>query len=261
MPPPTIPNGWATQTPELSASMKTAPMKLSARFWVYNQVQVLAGRKIIMKPTLRRNGYTLIELAVGLIIVCALVIVLYPLYQRDQLNKQRTSCQSNLKQLGLALLQYQQDANGKLPPFASNPVTSSVPPFARPYGWADAAYPYHKSLALLRCPLTQTPRSVDATKNGFTDYWFNTNLSALSDREISQPASTILLGEGNDGRDRTDARYHRNVLTQNWLSDPQSPASRHFGTSNCLFADGHVKSYRPQIFETEDWFSLPRPYK
>ena len=204
-----------------------------------------------------KRGYTIVELLVVLMVVGIIAAVLWPVTGR-RLEPGRPPCQSNLKQLGLAMIQYAQDNGERFPPLAIHAVASSTDSFSKqPYGWADAIQIYARNLDVLQCPSEKvTVPSEDATQSGYTDYWFNTNLNALPCREIQDTAWTFLLGEGNDGRDGADARYNRNVLPQRWLDDANSPAQRHLGTGSYLFADGHVKAFTPVQVQKSQYFAV-----
>ena len=132
-----------------------------------------------MKPNLRRNAYTLLEIAVVLGILAILAAVLFPIWARNQENRRNAECLSHLKQISLAMLQYSQDHAERFPLVASNEVPSSLPPFAKPFGWADTIAPYLRSTMLLQCPSDNHSISADATRDGFTDYWYNSNLNAV----------------------------------------------------------------------------------
>ena len=209
-----------------------------------------------MKRNGRRNGYTLLELLVVLVVLTFLAAVVLPTFQNARLASERASCLRNTKQIGDAMRQYAADYNQYLPPLAINDVASSVPPFSRPYGWADALQHYLGNTAILHCPSAASRVSSDGTQNGFTDYWMNSAGDALNLKLLAAPALTILSGEGNDGNQRTDARYNLRVLPTDWrdyIVDVDNPSRRHYGLANYLFADGHVKMLRPEQVADFHW--------
>jgi prepilin-type processing-associated H-X9-DG protein len=207
---------------------------------------------------MRRRKPTLLECVMILVPVALLAILLWP---RSHTKRQgrvatprpgflatlfgqgsphRSSCQSNLKQVGLGVLQYMQDYDESYPPVDFPNGTGSS---RNPYGWADAIQPYIKSTRVYHCPTEGFEPSNHATKADYTDYWYNSRLSKV--RAASLPDyfyMTIMAGDGNDGTDMTNARYNRSNLPSVWLNNDKSPARRHLDTANYLFADGHVKA-------------------
>jgi len=116
-----------------------------------------------------RKAFTLIELLVVIAIIAILAAILFPVFARARENARRASCQSNLKQIGLGIMQYTQDYDEKLPMVRwsyADSVASGTPRHAHmggytsgggngdPWvtGWPDLIQPYTKSSQVLYCP-------------------------------------------------------------------------------------------------------------
>src|SRR5262245_3541490 len=87
---------------------------------VVSQSMARRTPRIAAAPPLRRRrsvdcGFTLVELLVVIAIIGALVALLLPAIQAAREASRRSSCQSNLKQFGLAMLNYE-SALKSLPP-------------------------------------------------------------------------------------------------------------------------------------------------
>ncbi len=63
----------------------------------------------------KAKGFTLIELLVVIAIIAILAAILFPVFARAKAKAQQTSCLSNVKQLGLAILMYASDYSGHAP--------------------------------------------------------------------------------------------------------------------------------------------------
>src|SRR5688500_12861258 len=94
---------------------------------------------------IRRNsvkrGFTLIELLVVIAIIALLAAILFPVFARARENARKSSCQNNLKQIGLGIKQYVQDYD-EMYPMRGNAIGN----------WQQQIFPYIKTTQLFACP-------------------------------------------------------------------------------------------------------------
>ena len=107
----------------------------------------------VSKRNIAKRGFTLIELLVVIAIIAILAAILFPVFARARENARRASCQSNLKQIGLGMVQYSQDYDEVLVAYGygSTPYTTADPANGI-YHWMDAINPYVKSEQIFDCP-------------------------------------------------------------------------------------------------------------
>lgn len=215
-----------------------------------------------VSPTAHK-GFTLIELLVVIAIIAILAAILFPVFGRARENARRTSCLSNMKQIGIANMMYTQDYDGVYVPDYS--VVNGITQL-----WPHLLMPYTKSSQVFSCPsseLVWTPIDADhdyrvkyllkdAKISYGMNYWINPRrFSDSSEAGIPRSADTIQIIEtGNSGTEGwylsfspaysyaypNDATYGAGTDPVNG-ERPGRVARRHFEGANMSFADGHAK--------------------
>ena len=198
------------------------------------------------------KAFTLIELLVVIAIIAILAAILFPVFARARENARRSSCQSNLKQVGLGMMQYTQDYDESLPQGGyAGP----------PYVWTVFT-PYIKSDQIWRCPSAyarsgQTDAYVDHTyAMNFYLHSYDTTKGPKKIVSFSAPSQTVSFADATP--DTTNGEYDLLWPPRNWGNGCNVPAlystasggpvgcldDRHLETVNVLWLDGHVKAQK-----------------
>ena len=110
--------------------------------------------------TPRETGFTLIELLVVIAIIAILAAILFPVFAQAREKARQTSCLSNVKQIGLGQMMYQQDFDETVPfnRECNNPGPVPYPCIAGRsiLGWVDLVEPYVKNHQIFKCPSDPT---------------------------------------------------------------------------------------------------------
>lgn len=204
----------------------------------------------------RKAGFTLVELLVVVGMIALLVAILFPVFARARENARRTSCASNHRQLTLAFLQYTHDYDEYFPLASMNPGGQNQIGGWVFYSVYDSAgfkskfdvtkgsiFPYVKDSQIYICPSDavgqQSGNSISVSHcmmGAGPPYKPSRNLAFFEN-----PAEMMLLAEhGISFGASTDDGY--GFFGSGTLLDI---ASRHLGTGNVAFLDGHVKALRP----------------
>lgn len=209
------------------------------------------------------GGFTLIELLIVISIIALLAAILFPVFARARENARRSSCQNNLKQIGIGILQYAQDYDERYPISANDYIVDYAiyPAAARDsnyqgISWALGIYSYVNNWNIFRCPSTpdgalpnhwppQNNSNMSYAANGVIIRSTSWNLQAkpsLNIASIPNTSGIIMVGETattagaliHRPRPDTTVNTYRGGMEANFNTI-------HFEGGNLLFCDGHVK--------------------
>ena len=222
--------------------------------------------------SIRRRGFTLLELLAVIATIAILAALLLPVLSRAKIKAQRTACLSNLHQLGVAwVLYYTENAD----------LLAESYPIHNQYAWvegdmsltneaADAGllqegtlYHYAQNAAVYHCPADQStvlvngallPRvrsysmncfmggrdpglgAIPASADGYVLYF-------TKNSELQRPSEMwVLLDE--DERSINDGFFLTDPRAQAWLDFPPVSPYRHGYSYALNFADGHSEVWR-----------------
>ncbi|MCA0361836.1 MAG: prepilin-type N-terminal cleavage/methylation domain-containing protein [Armatimonadetes bacterium] len=214
-----------------------------------------------------RRAFTLIELLVVIAIIAILAAILFPVFSRAKAAALKTTCTSNLRQLGTVWMLYLSDHDDRMPDRRDLKLTSEGgfrpwtgwPPSDPRAGWLVELIAPYQAKSILTCPSTEALWKTEprVAQNGTTiwmwrfdqvtdpvaldNFWGKTPDQAVGDLQTAaNPFIGIPTGQA-DTELAVDPYFP--------ATNPTIPASLrgkavHFGGRNRLFLDGHVKFLR-----------------
>src|SRR5579862_862151 len=118
----------------------------------------------------RKRAFTLIELLVVIAIIAILAAILFPVFAQAREKARQTSCLSNAKQMGLAILMYVQDYDETYP--------RACPDDWWQLTWEFTTQPYIKNEQIFKCPSDSNQRqAVDQNGNPTDLSWAGPHIS------------------------------------------------------------------------------------
>lgn len=215
---------------------------------------------------MRRVGFTLIELLVVIAIIAILAAILFPVFAKAREKARQSSCQSNLKQIGLALMQYSQDYDERFPLAGNGTDDANIAVTVSGWrGWvSNTIAPYVKNTQLFACPSDSTNNynvSVTTIPSGDSRFYrvsYGFNYSALGNgttasatnvpgaggmmSALVRPAELCVMWDSqNRWSDGTNC-WSRDIAQA--IANNDTYGQRHNSQANFLFADGHAKTHK-----------------
>ncbi len=196
---------------------------------------------------MRRNSataFTLIELLVVIAIIAILAAILFPVFAKAREKARQSSCQSNLKQLGVACTQYTQDYDETVPWYVDANYNFTT------MAWYEITQPYVKNRQVLYCP--SKPKGTHATDYGANYPRVSTVGGRTTLAQIQYPADTCFVSEtegqnaaGYDGNALylcySPFTYAIGSVSWAYYNGLVWPGGRHNGGNNVAYVDGHAK--------------------
>jgi len=220
--------------------------------------------------TNQNKGFTLVELLVVISIIATLAAILFPVLAKAREQSKCTVCQSNMKQISLALSMYIQDYDGAFPvqPYDSGVPGSGVDNWKDPAAypnWARSLEPYIRNAHIPECPcsmknsICRSDCDMEVSSISYPLSIFGNGKVfkyGISESAIADSSRTLVFQCAGQTWNSCFLAPYYNPYTKKWASFVEADWSVHKGGSNVIFTDCHVKwkSYDalagdPSVFE------------
>jgi len=197
-----------------------------------------------------KRAFTLIELLVVIAIIAILAAMLLPSVAKAKQKAQTVQCNSNLRQVGVGLAMYSDDAEGRYPISGGVIAWNQTDVVTRAGSWMQQLIAQMTTTNIYHCPSDR--KWVFSYFNGARAAFIDTGTpAAVNTRKIMHPTAFVVSGDtawdlsvpaSPDDADKDD--YSQNCVGgfANGINFVEWRV--HSEGQNLLFADGHTKWYK-----------------
>ena len=197
-------------------------------------MKLVASRPSYQTTRRVRSGaqaFTLIELLVVIAIIAILASILFPAFAQAREKARSVSCLSNMKQMGLALIQYTGDYDEATPNGIGGTPSGNLYPGA---GWAQQVYTYVKNRQVYSC--NDDP--------GGIAFGLNSNSAGTTNAAFAAPSNTVWVFEAADLETAMPDPFNSICTSQ---------------PVNCSSPSGDGTTTARSGFPASGWFYSPTP--
>jgi prepilin-type processing-associated H-X9-DG protein len=199
-----------------------------------------------MRRDTRRSGFGFIEILIIVTIGCVLLLIILPVFSTVRKKTRRTTCLSNLRQVGMALQLYAQDYDEFMPPWANcrRGEDGKSTPWDSPENMYQSVYRKAKDPRILFCPTDiYAHRDIDVfgVNHKYSSYYFHMQPPGSPEGILTVTGLTgggaIAVGPASYPLVRDSNLGHKEML-----DGTQADGCQHANTVNIIYLDFHVET-------------------
>lgn len=194
----------------------------------------------------RRSGFTFVELLVVVALALMLMVIILPIYSAAKARSRKTTCLSNLRQIGMAIQLYAQDNDELLPPWMNRrrDEYGNTSRWDAPEMLYAAVFSKSKDARIMFCPAdvyAGSDAEVFGVDHRYSSYFFNMKPPDSDEGTLTitglvkcsivvvPPADYLMVRDSNLGKPEE-------------VDGKRAYGCQHRGIINAIYVDLHVES-------------------